>query len=211
MGSIWLENRNRTMLLILCAWTLVAVLFLSGSLIRPDRNALIVLVWLITVPVSFRVLADHETAKGLIELPGVPVGSEWQPRTPREKSVQPVSRRERAAKDIRRILSKLGYSSDSLANSDSDMLAQSPDGRNLVVKVLDGEAGVLACQDAMRAMLDNGAREAIVLAPQGSTSTARRFVRKIRSRRGLHIRICNDTQSVKFSTDEPDASRGKTQ
>jgi hypothetical protein len=63
---------------------------------------------------------------------------------------------------------------------------------------LDGEAGILACQDAMKAMLDSGAREAIVLAPQGSTSRARRFVRKIRSRKGLHIHICNDTQSIDF-------------
>jgi hypothetical protein len=211
MGSIWLENQNRTMLLIFCAWALVAILFLSGSLIRPDRNAIIALVWLLILPTSYRVLAETETmtTAGLIQLPGIPVGSEWQPKTPRLKTIKPQSRRETASRELRRVLKKLGYSSDSLSKSDSDMLVQSPHGRNLVVKVLEGEAGVLACQDAMKAMLDNDAREAIVLAPQGSTSTARRFVRKIRSRRGLHIHIFNDTRSVQFSTDDGGPKPGK--
>jgi hypothetical protein len=210
MGTVWLENGNRTMLLILCIWTVAAVLLFSGSLVRPDRNLAIALVWLLIVPISYRVLAEQERVPtGILDLPGVPVGSEWKPKAPRKKNGRAMSRRERASKDIGRLLSKLGYSPNSLTNSDADMIAQSPDGKNLVVKVLEGEAGILACQDAMKAMLDSGARDAIVLAPQGSTSRARRYVRKIRSRKGLHIRICNDTQSIEFPSTSENQNPGK--
>ncbi|MBU7004388.1 MAG: hypothetical protein HXS50_02390 [Theionarchaea archaeon] len=207
MGSIWHENRNKAMLLIFCIWALAAVVLFSG---HPDRNSAIALVWLLIVPMSYRVLAEQETlSTGILGLPSVPIGSEWQPKAPRKKNERIISRRERASKDMGRLLQRLGYSSNSLANSDADIIAQSPEGKNLVVKVLDGEAGILACQDAMKAMLDSGASEAIVLAPQGSTSHARRFVRKIRSRKGLHIRICNDTQSIDFTPDSGNQNPGK--
>lgn len=210
MGSIWLENRNRSLLIIICIWTIVATILLSGSIVPPNRYAILALVWLLIVPVSYRILAEHETIPtGPLILPGIPTGSRWQPKTPRHRNPKAISRRERSSRDLNRLLKTLGYSSDSPENSDVDIIARAPDGRNLVFKLLDGEAGVLACQDTMKAMIENGVREAVVLAPQGSTSLARRFVRKIRSRKGLHIRIYNDTESINFHAGNQPGNPGK--
>jgi len=210
LGSIWLENRNRSLFVIICVWTLIAAILLSGSIISPNRNAILALVWLLIVPVSYRILAEHETVPaGSPVLPGIPTGSQWQPKAPRRRSPKAVSSRERSSRDLSRLLKTLGYSSASPENSEIDIIARAPDGRNLVFKVLDGEAGVLACQDTMKAMIENGVREAVVLAPQGSTSLARRFVRKIRSRKGLHIRICNDAQSINFHAGNRPGNPGK--
>jgi hypothetical protein len=88
-------------------------------------------------------------------------------------------------------LKRLGYSQTPAEDPAADFLAQSPEGKSFVIKVVEGQAGILACQDAMKAMIGSGAKEAILLAPEGSTSTARRFVRKIRSRKGFRIRIWN--------------------
>jgi hypothetical protein len=58
--------------------------------------------------------------------------------------------------------------------------------------------GSQARQLALRsAGLNLGVDEAVVFAPHGSTPTARRFVREIRSRKGVRIRIWNQPTFAK--------------
>ncbi len=188
---------NRRLFLVTSVCVALFALLLTANSLPSGRRTLIPLVWLLIVPVSYSILAEQNPHKvGLFQLPGVPVGSSWDPSPPRPRARATITRRGRATRDLRRVLKRLGYSPDRLENSDVDMVARSPEGKNVVVKVVEGQAGVLACQDAMKAMLDSGAREAIVLAPEGSTSTARRFVRKIRSRKGLRIHIWNSPHSA---------------
>jgi hypothetical protein len=192
MGSVN-PNRQTNYLLAFLGTAVALVAFLLIATSPPlNPSVRLILIWVLIIPLAYVALSERgRLAAGSEELPGVPIGSRWEPRPPRPKASDRGPEGNTDARNLRRALRKLGFSPEPVKDPDIDMVARSPEGKEFVVKVCEGQAGLLACQDAMRAMLDKGANDAIVLAPQGSTSTARRFVRRIRSRKGLHIRIWN--------------------
>lgn len=193
MGSPRVHHQIKNFLIVIVVT--IALIVVLDFIMRYPMNyrTRIILVWLLIIPLSYRILAERDsTSLTFLQLPGVPAGSSWQPRSPRSRPPADIPGREQTARELKQALRKMGYSPDTTKGSDVDLLARSPDGESLVVKICEGQAGVLACQDTMRAMLDKGAREAIVIAPHGLTSAAKRFVRKIRSRKSLRIRTWNN-------------------
>ncbi len=173
---------------------LVSLLFLLWLvvLLPPSLRqsaTFIFVVWAILVPLAYFSLG--ETRSGvppLLELPRTPVGFHWeQPRARRPPKGSRPHGPEDFARDIWKFLRKNGYSS--IGPSQTSSLAETPDGKRILVRVCTETAGVLACQDTMREMIRSGVREAILFAPKGSTRGARRFVRAIRSKRRLRIHI----------------------
>lgn len=203
-----IQDRTKQMLLILGAILILTVILVLASVLPASSATAIALIWLLIIPFSYEILSEQE-AHPLLDLPGIPTGSTWQPRPPRRRISPPPSEKERAIKHMRSVLQKHGYANSAAKDPGLDLVATSPNGRDLVVKVIEGQAGVLACQDAMKAMLNAGAREAIVLAPNGSNSTARRFVRKVRSRKGLRIRIWNDPEELEARIKQASAAKEK--
>jgi len=195
MNSGIVQDRTRQILAVLGAVLVLTVILMLASILPASSATAIALIWLLIIPFSYEILAEQET-QALFDLPGVPAGSSWQPRPPRRRASPPPSARENAIKRMRSVLQKNGYANSAAKDPGLDLVATAPNGRNLVVKVVEGQAGVLACQDAMKAMLNAGAKEAIVLAPNGSTSTARRFARKVRSRKGMRIRIWSNPEEL---------------
>ena len=191
MNSVAIQPRTKQIFGVLAVVVLLTVILVLAAVIPASSTTAIALIWLLIIPLSYEILSEQES-HGLLDLPGIPAGSAWQPNPPRERRATTLSAREDVLRRMRVALQKHGYSHSPSSDPELDLLATSPDGRNLVVKVVDGQVGVLACQDAMKAMLTAGAREAIVLAPNGSTTTARRFAKRIRYRRGLRIRIWSD-------------------
>jgi hypothetical protein len=208
MNSEIIQDRTMQILLVLGAILVLTLALVLASILPATSTTAIALIWLLFIPFSYEILSEQRTYP-LLDLPGIPTGSTWQPRPPRRRISPPPSARERAIKHMRSVLQRHGYANSAAKDPGLDLGATSPNGRNLVVKVIDGEAGVLACQDAMKAMLNTGAKEAIVLAPNGSTSTARRFVRKVRSRKGLRIRIWNDPEELEARIKQASASKEK--
>ena len=190
MGTAHVDRNSRyalTALVVILAFLAMARLAVLTAM---SPMTVIALIWILTVPISYRALAEESPpSRGLLELPGPPTGLSWQTPHPRRKGNFRTSVHEREARELRRSLNVLGYSHAPADDARVDLVARSPDGRSMVVKICDRQAGVLACQDAMKAMLNMHVDEAVVLSAHGSTPTAKRFVREIRSRKGVRIRI----------------------
>ncbi len=192
MGSAHVERNGRyavTALMAILAFVVMARLVML-TLVTPVIA--IILIWMIVVPISYRALAEEPALQGLPELPAPPPGLNWQKALPRRKRPARNAPRHAPVNHIKRVLSELGYRCAPSHDSKVSLIARSADGASVVVKICEGQAGVLACQDALKAMLKVGAHEAIVFAPNGPTPTASRFLRQIRSRRGVRIRIWSD-------------------
>ncbi len=202
MSKHTFATRTQSTFLVLFLFLAAIAVLSATSAIHVTSPLTIAVIWIVVVPLSYQVLSEHASAPRLsLQLPGIPTGSSWQPNRARPKTRPPLQWGERALRDLKTGLQRLGYSQSPSNGTPVDLVADSPEGKRLVIKVVDGQAGVLACQDAMKAMLSNGSREAILLAQEGSTSTARRFVRRLRSRRGLRIRIWHSVDSVEEQMD----------
>lgn len=191
MGSAHVDRNSRYALTALMAILAFVVMARLVMLTVMTPVIAIVLIWMIAIPMSYRALAEEPALKGLPELPAPPPGLNWQRAMPRRKRPARATMRPAHIKEIKRVLSGLGYRCTSSHDPRASLIARSADGSSVVVKICDGQAGVLACQDALKAMLKLGANEAIVFAPSGPTPTARRFLRHIKSRRGVRIHVWN--------------------
>jgi len=198
MGAAHVDRNGRyalTALVVILAFVIMARLAVLAAM---SPVAAIALVWMITIPISYRALAEESgPSKIILELPGPPAGLSWETPRPRRKAGTRTAVHDGQSKELRRVLEQLGYSHAPAQDSRVDLIARSADGRSIVVKICNRQAGVLACQDALKAMRNLGIDEAVVFAPHGSTPTARRFVREIRSRKGVRIRIWNQPTFAK--------------
>ncbi len=201
MGAAHVDRNSRYALTALLAILVFVVMARLAVLTLVNPITAIVLMWISIVPISYKALAEESpSSKGLLELPGPPTGLNWQTPRPRRKGGSRTALHSSQAKELRRVLTELGYSHAPTQDARVDLVARSADGRSMVVKICDRQAGVLACQDTMKAMRSLGVDEAVVYAPHGSTPTARRFVREIRSRKGVRIRIWNQANFGKPRT-----------
>ncbi len=153
------------------------------------RAGMIPLLWLIVVPLTYVILGEDGSTKAKTpELPGVPIGSLWQPSVPRTRLRRHSGPRPRLALGLRSTLERFGYTQSLEPGKDVDLFLRSSDGKAIVARIHSERVGILACQDIMRAMLERGAEEAVLVAPLGSSSAAKRFAKRLRHR-GLRIRI----------------------
>jgi len=201
MGAAHVDRNSRYALTALLAILAFVVMARLAVLTVMNPITAIALIWVSIVPISYRALAEEPpSSKGLLELPGPPTGLSWEAPRPRRRAASRTAVHSSQARELRRILGELGYSHAAAQDARVDLVARSADGRSIVVKLCDRQAGVLACQDTMKAMRNLGADEAVVFAPHGSTPTARRFVRQIRSRKGVRIRIWDQPEFAKPPT-----------
>jgi len=197
VGKDIFSDLGRKLVILACCGVVLLVLLSFVTRNPINFRIKIALIWLLVIPLSYEILAGQEPSTiSLAELPGLPAGSTWQPKPPRPKRPARITPREQATRETMHVLRRLGFSEDETGTPKVDLLARSSDGRSLVVKICEREAGVLACQDTMRAMIEKGATQAVVIAPHGATNSAKRFVKRIRGRKGLHIRILKNPNSL---------------
>jgi len=160
----------------------------------PSYWAKIFIIWALVVPLSYRLLQeDNFQTTTSLELPGVPIGSAW--RIPSRRS-RAEPKKEDPKREIRSALKKLGYSASKSGENGDNLLATSSSGRKIVVKLCEGQAGILTFQDTMKAMFEEGADEAMVIAPQGSTASGKEFLHTVKSSRGVRITVWNSPRSL---------------
>ncbi len=193
--SLFSRFEERTKILIGSA---VATAFAIGAVYLIMTNPLeqwmkIAIIWGLLIPLSYHVLKDQaQEFPDSLRLPGVPVGSTWQ-QGAASKHEPPVNG-EKARTEI--VLSRLGYTIADADGMPVDILATSDSGKSVVVKICDDKAGILALQDVMKAMMKNRSKEAMLIAPGGSTSAARRFLHQMSSGKNVRITFWNSAHCL---------------